>query len=241
MDWKDLTLKEKATYIHTGVRNGLYNLDDIKKAYNQFAEGGPIDENLNGTSGALQRMGHTFSNYSDAKDNPLSPIQERIYNTLRFLKDHISDRIPAGVSNCTLSATQWVDPNNPIKNASSIVNNPSKYNYTKISAEDAIPGNLLIAKVPNEDSYHTMMISGYADEDGEYNFDGKNFKYKKGEPLLTYSRGGHDDSFIRNNVPLSVYTANSDGHTQDLFFRYNYPNEVYLPEVTVTTKKKAKK
>ena len=78
-------------------------------------------------------------------------------------------------------------------------------------------------------------------KDGEYNFDGKNFKYKKGEPLLTYSRGGHDDSFIRNNVPLSVYTANSDGHTQDLFFRYNYPNEVYLPEVTVTTKKKAKK
>jgi len=262
MAWKDLSIRERAAYIHTGVRNGLSRIEDIERAYNKFAEGGPIDDDLvqkndatyvarppeqvhirherdlGGTEGALRRMGHTYSNYSDAKDNPLSPLQETFYNTLRYLKDNVSESIPAGVSNCTLSATQWVDPSNPIKNASSIVGNPAKYNYKKISAEDAIPGNLVIAKVPNEDSYHTMMISGYADKDGEYEFDGKKFKYKKGEPLMTYSRGGHDDSFIRRNIPLSVYTANSDGHTENMFYRYNYPNEFMLPEVIVTAPRK---
>lgn len=50
---------------------------------------------------------------------------------------------------------------------------------------------------------------------------------------MTYSRGGHDNSFIRRNIPLSVYTANSDGHTENRFYRYNYPNEVFLPEVQI--------
>jgi hypothetical protein len=51
-----------------------------------------------------------------------------------------------------------------------------------------------------------MMLSGFADKDSTYTFDGKKYKVTKGEPLVTYSRGGHDNSFIRRNVPLSVYT-----------------------------------
>ena len=82
-----------------------------------------------------------------------------------------------------------------------------------------------------------MLITGFTDNNGTYPFDGNNVAYKKGEPLLTYSRGGHDDSFIRTNVPLSVYTANSDGHTENLYYRYRYPNESFLPVVTVTGKR----
>ena len=81
------------------------------------------------------------------------------------------------------------------------------------------------------------MLSGFADKDSTYTFDGKKYKVTKGEPLVTYSRGGHDNSFIRRNVPLSVYTSNSDGHTENLFYRYNSPNEVFLPDVVVTAKK----
>ena len=65
-----------------------------------------------------------------------------------------------------------------------------------------------------------MLISGMAPEDGVFNMYGNKFFYKKGEPLLTYSKGGHDNSFIQKNIPLSAYTPNSDGKTETYFFRY---------------------
>lgn len=41
--WKDLSIKEKAALINIGVKNGLYDLEDIKNSYNKYAEGGPIN------------------------------------------------------------------------------------------------------------------------------------------------------------------------------------------------------
>lgn len=198
----------------------------------------PLGILINGNSpeSALKRTNRVYSNYSEAKDNPLTPLQEVSRNTLRWFQDRGLNPFGSGISNCTLTATQWVDPNNPIKNASSIYNSPELYNYTQIDEKDAIPGDIVIAKDPNRESYHTMLINGFAKEDGVYNFNGNDFSYKKGEPLMTYSRGGHDASFIRRDVPLSVYTANGDGHTSNTFYRYNYPNSVTLPEVVITPK-----
>lgn len=214
-------------------------LQQVSHHNNFFDEGGITNNsNIAPEEAAVNRANQVYSNYAETVDNPLNPLQQGGYNILRFLKDNIWEGIPSGVSNCTLTATQWVDPNVPIKQAPSITHNPQKYNYTQINSDDAVPGNLVITKVPNQERYHTMMITGFADKDGTYNFDGKYFPYKKGEPLLTYSRGGHDNSFIRKNVPLSVYTVNSDGHTENMFFRYNYPNEVFLPEIVITTKKR---
>ena len=66
------------------------------------------------------------------------------------------------------------------------------------------------------------------------------YPVKKGEPLLTYSKGGHDNSFIRRNIPLSAYAPNSDGKIENSFYRYNYPREVFLPEVIIKPKRKKK-
>lgn len=186
---------------------------------------------------AIKRANHVYSNYSEAKDNPFSPEKEAFTNIRRYIKDNIWEGFPAGASNCTLSATQWVNPMMPVKSASSIVNSPSIYGYTRINADEAIPGNLLIAKVPNKEIYHTMLITGFAEKNGTYDFNGKKYHYKKGEPLLTYSRGGNNDEDLRKNVPLSVYTKNSDGHTENLFFRHNYPNVINLPEIEVIGKR----
>lgn len=41
--WKDLSIKEKAALINIGVKNGLYDLEDIKNSYNKYAKGGPIN------------------------------------------------------------------------------------------------------------------------------------------------------------------------------------------------------
>jgi hypothetical protein len=186
---------------------------------------------------ALRRTAKVYSNYSKAKDNPLSLGQERFRNTLRWLQDRGLNPFGSGVSNCTLTATQWVDPTNPIKNAKTIVNNPEQYHYQQIDSIDAIPGNIVIAENPNNGAFHTMMIESFADKDGTYDFEGVKYPYKKGDPLMVYSRGGHDNSAIRRGIPLDVYTKNSEGKTKNRFYRYDYPNNIMLKEIVVTPKK----
>ena len=40
MSWNELSLKDKADYIKESVKNGIYNLSDIKNRYNMYANGG---------------------------------------------------------------------------------------------------------------------------------------------------------------------------------------------------------
>lgn len=44
MNWSDLSMKDRASYIKLGIENGIYNLNSIRTIYNSFAEGGPIKE-----------------------------------------------------------------------------------------------------------------------------------------------------------------------------------------------------
>lgn len=78
-----------------------------------------------------------------------------------------------------LTASQWVDPHNALARSASLWYSPEKYGYTQISQDTAIPGNLVIAKNPNNEVYHTMMINGFADKDYQFNFDGKLYPVKK--------------------------------------------------------------
>lgn len=42
MNWSDLSMKDRASYIKLAVENGIYNLNSIRTIYNSFAGGGPI-------------------------------------------------------------------------------------------------------------------------------------------------------------------------------------------------------
>lgn len=42
MNWSDLSMKDRASYIKLAVENGIYNLNSIRTIYNSFARGGPI-------------------------------------------------------------------------------------------------------------------------------------------------------------------------------------------------------
>ena len=44
--WDKLSMKEKAAFIRTAVKNGVYNLDDIRSRYNKFAENAVIEETV---------------------------------------------------------------------------------------------------------------------------------------------------------------------------------------------------
>ena len=44
--WDKLSMKEKAAFIRTAVKNGVYNLVDIRNRYNEFAENAAIEETV---------------------------------------------------------------------------------------------------------------------------------------------------------------------------------------------------
>ena len=180
-----------------------------------FAEGGEVDQRQL----ILNRANEVSTNYSDAKDFTLDPVNYAIRKLAKTLFGR------GGISNCTLSATRWVDPNNQYMSAKNIFNNPDS-GYTEISKDYVLPGDLLITKVPNKDSYHTMLVEGFNGD----------------EPILRYSKGGHDtENNLVTGRTLSLYhkldKEQGGNHDEDHYFRYNLPNEYWLPEITVTPKK----
>lgn len=244
MRWEDLTKEQQQCWVNIYKANkgfiygngGHKEVNDATYVMHTPIYR-PVKPDLS-YNAVLKRSSQPYSNYASALDNPFSEVKEWGVNRLRWIKDNFISGIPTRASNCTLSATQWVNPANPVKSAPSITSNPSKYHYTRIDRDVALPGNLLISKVPNENRYHTMMITGFVKKDGNYNFRGKTYKVHKGEPLLTYSKGGNTLDNIQKNIPLSVYTKNSGGYTENTFFRYNDPYNVLLPEVTIKAKRK---
>ena len=173
-------------------------------------EGGDV---ITGQS-VLDRANQVYSNYEDAKDFDLSPLNYKIRKC-----------IGRGLSNCTLTATQWIDPTNPIKSAKSIINDES-LGYSQIKPEEAKIGDLMITMNPLRGTFHTMLIEGF-DETGQ--------------PILRYSNGGHDQSSLRTGITTEEYHKrdNKQGgkHTYEMFYRYNRPINV-LPEITVMPNKK---
>lgn len=204
----------------------LYNGGKIR----QFQTGGKSPE-----QSAVNRAQSPYGEYYKAQDVNESIPWYISRAAARYIKDNIASWFPSGVSNCTLTATHWVDPENNLMRAASIWNNPNNYNYSQIPSDIAIPGNLIIAQNPSNKTFHTMMISGFADKDYQYNFHGnKVYPVHKGDILVNYSRGGNNQSDFVNNIPLSVYLDNSEGKNKIRYYRYNYPDSVLLNEIKIT-------
>lgn len=210
---------EYGKIIEKALNHNIYksNKSDKNKS---FADGGEVDDNADYRQQIINRADYVASNYDDAKDFDLNPL---VYTFRKFAKDNF-DR--GGISNCTLSATGWIDPNNQYMSAKNIFNNPSS-GYTEIDAGYALPGDLLITKNPEKNSYHTMLIEGFNGND----------------PILRYSRGGHDtkENLVTGRSLLEYHELdNKQGgnHTEDHYFRYNIPNEYWLPELIVTPNKR---
>ena len=208
------TKKKAYEYVGTAADSTQWK-NEYKQLYG-YADGGEVDDPR---KQILNRSVKVASNYSDAKDFTLDPLNYAI----RKISKTLTGR--GGISNCTLSATGWIDPNNQYMSARNLFNNPES-GYVEIDKAYALPGDLLIAKNPEKDSYHTMLIEGFNGND----------------PLLRYSRGGHNTK--KNLVTgrsLEEYHRldNEQGgnHTEDHYFRYNIPNEYWLPEIVVTPKR----
>lgn len=186
-------------------------LPSVTVTSNKFAMGGDKDKNtprpvttggagyIPDTRGIVEGIKNAALNYAFG-DIPKSVIRRRLYDNIQ----------PYSYGNALYR----------IHNA--VVNNKKEKNkdYIEDQRDDIFAEYL---QIPKEQRHNTgtnywklqpakYKITGFAGQDSTAIFDGMAYSVKKGEPLLTYSRGGHDNSFIRRNIPLSVYTPNSDGN-----------------------------
>jgi hypothetical protein len=84
-----------------------------------------------------------------------------------------------------------------------------------------------------------MLLTGFADKDYDYSYGGKDYRIKKGEPLVTYSRGKNNASDYRENIPLRVYNDQGEGKTFNRYYKPLDPNIIQglLPEILITAKR----
>lgn len=237
MEWSKLSMPERAEYIRLGVKSGITNIDSIRQIYNEYAEGGNIHPDELALSRAREAT-KPATNYADAVDKTLwNPLYSG-----RVLLDALGIE-KSGLSNCTLTVSQFYDPDKPIGSARSIATNPNKMGFQQIPEEYAGLGTMVIASEPRKNDennkYHTMIITGYANKDYTYTFKGKKYKVSKGDPLVNYSSGKNTPSNYKRNVPLKVYTDNSDGKTFNRYFNHldqNGNGTILLPEIVVTSR-----
>ena len=234
-NWDELSLRDKAEFIKVGVRNGLTSISDIKEQYNKFDEGGfttPEEEALK----KIRATTKPASNYSEAIDMEVSKIREDITN---YIQKHFPSR-SLGLTNCTLTASQFYGK--PIGRASSIVDNPTKYGFYEVDEKYAVPGTMVIASDPEgvkNPKYHSMVLSGFADENYPFEYNNIHYNVEKGDMLTSYSKGRNSESSWKVDIPLKTYNDQSAGKTRNRFYRPFDENglpSVLLPEVIVTPK-----
>lgn len=178
---------------------------------------------------------YVYNNYEDAIDSPITaPITApltRIASNMEIFGRHV----PAGGSNCTLNATQWVNPRLPIMSARTIEGNPNRYGYVEVPETHAVPGDLVIAD-DNKGSYHTMLLSGFSPKDDMLTLNDKIYPVSLGAPLVTYSKGRYGPENLVFNAPLAGYLDQSNGKHDVHYYRhpYEYGFEGLIPELVVT-------
>ena len=187
----------------------------------------------------------TMANYVRPKNNYEYAVDGEDNYLFPFRKLANTAGLPSGLSNCTLTVSQLYNPARPINHARTITKNPRANGFYEVGPDYAIPGSMVIASNNLNDNdennvYHTMVLTGFADKDYTYNFNGNSYKIKKGAPLVSYSRGGNNVGDWRTNIPLDVYMDNSDGRN---FVRYYRPLDengnpnILLDQLTVQPKK----
>lgn len=181
--------------------------------------------------------GNVANNYSDAVDGDISKTRDKVTTFLDNISYMFgSGKIPTGVSNCTLTATQWVNPEQPLMRAQTIIDDGNKYGYYEIPESHVLPGDLVIATNPQNNAHHTMLVYDFVKTPYTHQFYGKQYNIPAGHPLVRYSTGTTHNSGYKTGLGLLEYLDNSEGKTNVKYYRYfnNDQKEVLLPEITVT-------
>lgn len=196
--------------------------------------------------------GTTAGNYDEALDGDISPFRASVTRSIDGEKaesgytyyspdgfvPNIVKFLPTGLSNCTLTATQWVNPEAPLMRAQTIIDEGNKYGYAEIPESHLLPGDLVIATNPSNNAHHTMLVHGFTKGQQSHTFQGKKYVLPPEHPLVRYSNGTTHPSGYRRSVGLMEYLDNSHGKTDVKYYRHFDPgtNEILLREIIVTPK-----
>ncbi len=213
MNWSDLSMKDRASYIKLGIENGITDLGTIREVYNKFAKGGPLKsytDFANRLSKAWGNQDISKGNYDYQKyynDNP-----EEAYRQLESLehggKGHFPDEGRSGT---------YKTPNHPTYpdlGINSWLNNGRIFN---ISARQANQGldNL-------KEEINTDRILDYLGSDLHYNNGATKVMYNGAYqlPSITVTPKGSYMDLIPNELGTGWMYRDRAGRFDD--FNYDY-------------------
>lgn len=187
--WKNLSMKDKASYIRMGVENGITDLDTIREVYNKFANGGPLKKSYKDFSTRLSKAWHNQDLSKDDYDYQkyYNDDPEEAYRQLESIEHggqgHFPDEGRSGIYKTSNHPTY------PDLGINSWLNNDKIFN---ISARQANQGLDNI-----RDEINTDRILDYL---------GSDLKYNNGATKVMYDGAYQLPSVTVTSTPNGNYT-----------------------------------
>lgn len=204
--WKDLSMKDKASYIRMGVENGITDLDTIREVYNKFAIGGPIKKSYKDFS---TRLSKAWNNQDLSKDDYdyqkyYNDGPEEAYRQLESIehggKGHFPDEGRSGT---------YKTPNHPTYpdlGINSWLNDDKIFN---MSARQAVPEN-------------TDRVLDYLGSDLDYNRGATKVMYNGAYqlPEVTVTPDGNYTELVPNELNTGWIYRDRAGRFDDVDYNY---------------------
>lgn len=216
--WDKLSMKDKARYIQLGVMNGITSLEEIKKAFNYYAEGGLLDKTETNnvdtphnsimiepvevtprTSALNASRVATEPNKDFSYAQDMTEMQRWGANNLaNWFGKHIFGINP---HTCLNTVTGFYNPEATVASNPNFVAHPEDYGFKEEPQEEAKPGDIIILSNRNKHPVHAVMFDSIADKEGVHN----GYPIHVGDTLVNYSNGGRRSRDYRLQGPLTRF------------------------------------
>ena len=192
--WNDLTLKEKSEMMKVAIANGYTNLHDIKQKYNEFAEGGSINDEADTSEGEdttqTEKAGVGVPSYIGGTSEEARQAYWRQYPRMTSVTDSI-----AGI--------YGIDP-------TLLRNNLDREGFTDARIRENNRLNKEGKSVGKDYSDDILKRETYSEAMDEYGLDNVGYMIKEGK-VVPVGNPSYDLQGNTNEKGQQVYT--SEGYT----------------------------
>jgi len=109
--WDGLSMREKSAYMRTAIANGMTELQGIRRAYNEFAQGGNIYDGWTMPSQQMQRRIAHWEGKAMTQDtiDPLSHKRVGRNRSFKEVSKYFINALPTGVREQVLANPELAD------------------------------------------------------------------------------------------------------------------------------------
>lgn len=216
MSWNDLSIKDKASYIRMGVKNGITDLDTIREAYNKFAEGGPIKKSYKDFSTRLSKAWNNddLSRHYYDYQKYYNDAPEEAYRQLESIEHGGKGHFPDGGKSGTYKTPNH--PTYPDLGSNSWLNNDRIFNISARQANQGLDNT--------RDEINTDRVLDYLGSDLNYNRGATKVMYDGTYqlPSVTVTPNGNYTELVPNELNTGWMYSDRTGRFND--FNYDYVN-----------------